>query len=130
MIFENYTRTGTCPSLVRWTCTDSCRKDAIIDRFHLDRQDFQPILKDHSVYLTMFLVNLLYPVIGDCCDGLFVNAAESIRSREPKSTRLAKKCIIGRRSFEITLLRGVSTLCVSPKLPPYLTKVNEEFSPL
>lgn len=39
------------PELVRTrlmcgTCTDPCRKDAVIDRFLLDRQFFQPIFED------------------------------------------------------------------------------------
>jgi hypothetical protein len=44
--------------LLDWTCADLRRKDAIMERFELDRQSFQPFLEGHSGYLSIIVPDL------------------------------------------------------------------------
>ncbi|KAJ5981974.1 hypothetical protein N7451_012074 [Penicillium sp. IBT 35674x] len=56
ILFGKCIKIGTVRAgLFRGANTNQCKKDAIIERFNLDRQSFQPFLKDYSDHLSIFV---------------------------------------------------------------------------
>lgn len=54
MLFENYIKL-VYMKLLHWTRADLRRKDALIERFELDCQSFQPVLEVHSSSLSIII---------------------------------------------------------------------------
>jgi hypothetical protein len=54
-IREMYQNWYVLTDILLWTSADLRRKDAIMERFELDRQRFQPLLEDHSGCLSVIV---------------------------------------------------------------------------